>query len=421
MGGAAAISLLLCLSQVIPTAGVRSELGAGQSPTIPGEPPKGTVLAVIEPLLRLRLGRAMTYGTVAYRPRVMWRQPNATDTDRPLLLHQVDLSLAVRPSAPLIFRGGARVSVGEPDYTALQSIFGRSQGQLPLVQKLVSVTSELDVGYSLSERFVLGGRGSFTLRRPYGGDQLPVPTEVPAGTAPPPPLLGKQQGVAVGPYFVYELTKRDNLQMLSEGELEKRDPGLRFWVAFLSAGWEHRVRPSQSITVHAGVSRARIHGDAQGAEPAYDMDTTSPIASVGYAARMKKSDGSELAISGALGVVNEIDPVLSRAGPRATMLFNLEYRLSPVWQLASAASFGTTVRDPVMAMMPTNVNGKPDETMASANLLVRYRPTPYLAVDAGGRWSDRGPNLRVDDFKFHQRELMFIVAATLVSGRQDGR
>jgi hypothetical protein len=56
--------------------------------------------------------------------------------------------------------------------------------------------------------------------------------------------------------------------------------------------------------------------------------------------------------------------------------------------------------------------GTPDETFISAAVPVRHRVTTHLLMEMGVRYSDRGPHLGADDFKFHQRELWVYLAAT---------
>jgi hypothetical protein len=59
--------------------------------------------------------------------------------------------------------------------------------------------------------------------------------------------------------------------------------------------------------------------------------------------------------------------------------------------------------------------------MASAGLRLRRILSPFVAVDARFRWSDRGPNLRSDAFAFHQRELWLSLSATVTTAAAGGK
>jgi hypothetical protein len=409
--GPAVIAGWICLhAQATPVLDLSTEFGGGHAPVVAGQTPEPGMAAVVQPAIGVVLGESdINRLTVRYAPRISWRRPNLADSTRPLLLHSAALDAKVAPARLWKFAFGSAFSEGEPDYATLTALLGHAQGALPELRRILALEVTTEASYALDLLSLIGLRAEFSHRRTLN-EPVPAPGEV----GPNNPFLARQQSISVGPYLTRRLSRRNLLQALADLSYEQRAPDLEFVVAYSGLGWQGQLTRAQTLSLQLGLAFTDVRGDSLTATGGQTSRTT-PNGLVEYGGWISRGDWYQLRLGAALGVQSVIDPVLNRVGPRAGAAWSATMLFRPRWEAAFESNLSAD-------LTTVDLPGPPrDETMASAGLRLRRILSPFVAVDARFRWSDRGPNLRTDAFAFHQRELWLSLSATVTTAGAGGK
>jgi hypothetical protein len=392
-------------------AGVIAEARGGEAPAFPGREPSAAAVGVLTPAVDLGLRERGFQTRLGYAPRLFWRRQNELNDERPLILHNLRFEMQQQASRDTALRAAALVSWGEADYSTLPRLLGPGQGALPTPTRLFSATVETGARVEMSRTWRLELGLDVGHRRPLG-DAITPPPPAP-GEPPPPPVLPFPEGTtaAARPTSTHRLSRRDELAATSGVVYATYTSGIRTlsWVPEL--GWRHRLSRATDLRLGAGVAYT-VDLDSQ-TQNTSALGGWSPIADAQINTRVRLRRGGELRASAQAEMDFVVDPVLGTVGRRGLTIGRLALLIAPDWTIGVDGLFATSLRaDPLP--------GEPDETVASVAVPVQHRLSDYLVIEVGGRWSDRGPHLRADDFTFHQREL-WIYASLIASTRSAAR
>jgi hypothetical protein len=420
-----AAGLLLWLADpALLNAGAVVEARGGQAPLLPGEAPRAAVASVVTPAAMLELDNPGTTFQLQYRPRLFWRYPNISDETRPLVWHTLEATFIDRLSHTLEWRARGSGSVGELDYSALRTIVGPGQSALPQVTRYLQSEAGTQVLWQPSRAWRLDQTLSGLYRRPLDSTALPAVTPapgLPTDGAPPPPPEATAAPAAEAPHFVlpreavvdwlaraaYSVTARGQLVLFEDLSYHDLSTGMRILAFIPALGWRQTFGSMHALTALGGAAiTPQLHAGRTGA-PAPSL--VSPVGDLAWDTRAEGAlddRGFELHLE--LAVDWYLDPVLERGSPRGRALASVGRPIGRDWLVRLDGGFATE-------LTAEPYPGEPDQTVVSAAVPVRYRVSPQLAVEAGVRYSNRGPHLAAPDFKLHQREIWGFVSITALA------
>ena len=407
MLGLPAAALLACFAgQFDINAAVTAEGRAGEAPlTVDGTIRKG-VIGIVMPDLQVAYLSRVTDVRLDYVARIFWRTPNDLHSNKPLILHGVNLVGTSQVTGRLQLTGTANMSVGESDYTALALVLP-NQPALPSVADFFSLTAAAGALESLTRTEKIGLNLSYINRTPLGATAAVMAS---AGMLVPP--FPHQNTFGAEPNVRLTLSRIDELTISAPVSYGTYTGGVDIVLAAPQVGWQRRLSRQYTVRLVGGLAYAHV-------EPALDTSSPfAPVADVGLDMQLDHRRGVVTRASGDARVDYFVDPVLGTAGPRLLLTLSWSSTLNPNWLVGVDATYSTVF----VGKTPLFLGTTPvDETMAAVTLPVRYRASDNLFTEFGFRWSDRAPSVEVSAFGFHQRQLWLYVALTATTRRPVSR
>lgn len=390
-----------------------AEVRVGQAPVQAGQDPVAGVAASIAPIAELEYMRLDRQIILDYGPRVLWRQPNALRSDKPLILHVMNLSVTVDATPTLRFIERGSVSYGEADYVALNQIFA-AQGFLPQVLNIFAVSAgtglRWDAGriwryesmFDVEHREVVGDTG---LTNP---DPMPVPPPIDTVTL----LSFRQTNLQLEASGIARVDRRNDLVLTTAVSDRILHNGVDVFAVTPQIGWRTRLARGTELRFNGGITYAKDLGTVK---LVGQSGVVRPVGNVELNALLLGRRGVAWRGVGGLAVDYFVDPFLRAAGPRAVAVVRSLVLFEPNWTAGVEASFATSLR----ATAPQIGGPLADETTVSVALPVRRRLSTHLIGEVGLRWSVRAPRIRADEVTFHQRQTWFYISLTATSRRVD--
>jgi hypothetical protein len=379
-----ACALLLALAEV--QVGARAEVQGGQAPLLAGQASESTARSTLQPeaglALRWRLGQSRLH----YGPRLTYRAPNPAGTDDALVMHLLGAEHESRLARGVRAFGEASSSFGDVDYATLSQSLEQSQSTLPAVTRLWTIGGGAAVEVRAIRRWTLQTRLGATHQRP-----LDDGATAPAAGA----TLSRSTNVELSETARHALTRRDDLTLRLGASDQRLSSGLHVLAIEPGVGWQRRLSRAQTLELGGGVVVVHALGLPAGAGA---PEVVSPVATAALGSRHRPGRGLLVDTSVSLGATWFLDPVLVTGLTRGVASASISATYRTNLTVAASAQVATTVS---RAPLP----GEPDETLVRAELPVRYRVSPHLAVEVGGRYSDRGRHLLASELGMHQREL----------------
>jgi len=400
-------ALLACLAgQFDVNVAVTAEGRAGEGPLAADATIRKGVIGILMPDLQLAYLSRVSDVRLDYVARIFWRTPNDLGTNKPLILHSVNLVGTSQVTGRLQLSATANMSVGESDYTALTLVLP-NQPALPSVADFFSLTAAAGAVESLSRTAKVGLNLSYINRTPLGAT-----AEVMAAPGMIVPPFPHQNTFGAEPNFRLTLSRIDELVFSGLVSYGTYTGGVDILLAAPQLKWQRHL--SRQFILHLIGGLAYVH-----VEPTLDARTpVAPIAEIGLDMDLDHRRGVVTRASTAARVDYFVDPVLGTAGPRLLLTLSWSSTLNPNWLVGIDATYSTVF----VATTPLFLGTTPiDETMAAVSLPVRYRASDNLFTEFGVRWSDRAPSLEVSAFGFHQRQLWLYVALTATTRRPVSR
>lgn len=415
------LAMLVAASDLI-VAGATAETRAGESPIVPGQPPRAFVAEVLVPELGLQLGRPGDMFTAFYSPRIVFQKPNPLDQIAPLVMHYGQLALTTPLSRRVTLTFDGDMSYGKPDYAMLVQLFTpQAQAQLPQLATTFSATGRALLRIMATRRLELSVAASVFHYEQTNA--APIRPEDIGNGAP----LTYSTAVNLQPVATYKLSRVDRLVVDSSVTVTSYFSSVQVLTGFVMFGLRSRLSPMNDLTIAVGPSFVRDLGSIH--VLASDAWPIAPAGEIRLDSKLVRQRLTALFSRIGSRVDYNADPVLGTAVPRAVVYGQLVMVLNPDWTFAPEGDFGTALRTTPLpnAMGQQNAMGQsnpppswPDETSFSVVLPFRRRLSPHFALELGARWTDRGPALAAPGFEFHQRQLYGYFALT-TSTRATGR
>lgn len=432
------------------------ELRTGRAPTgvktigsrsVPA--PQTHVLTSATPLLGLRWSHGSHQLRVVSATRVLWR-PVPLPDERPLVLETLEASHGMRPSRRTVWQLALRSTIGEEDYTSLSRRFA-NQPTLPKTRSLFTVGATSDASWMASRLTTVGLLidGSYRLPLDRGGPTTTTETPVePNGTvpsqstpwsrgprrprAPPYLVMPTQAAVTVTPVLRYRLTRRTGLELnvpISDTDLRNVQL-IRLTAQGMQAGEAEAHANIFTVQPQLGVvhelsrrHRARVFGGVTYAKVLVNPDPTRnwlPLTPLGRAeldSVLSRTRASTVRSVVLLGSSWYADTALGIAVWRGTAEARLEGQFGPDWNASIRAMFSTNLNRPLPNTSAIDTAYLLDETILQLDIPLRHQISSQTAIEFGGRYAERGPNLRGGDFMWRNRELWAFFSVTSVTSR----
>ncbi len=375
-------ALLLAIAEV--QVGARAEVRGGEAPPLAGQAPEGTARSTLEPEAGLQVRTHGSRFRLHYGPRLTFRAPALPGSEQPLLLHVLGAEAESRLSRGVRALGDAQTSFGDVDYASLGQTLGTSQGALPTITRLLTVGGGATVEVREVQRWILQSRLAATHQRPLD-----------SGTPMTGATLQDSTFIEASQSARHRLTRRNDLTLRASASDQRLSSGLDVLALSPEVSWQARLSRAHTLDVGGGVVFARAISRPAGAG---QPDVASPVLHAALQSRTRPARG--LALESEIGAAATwfLDPVLvtsltrGTVGARVAATFRRDLSVSASAQLATS-------------LTQNPLPGEPDETVLRAELPVRYRISPSLTVEVGGRYSDRGRHLLASSIGLHQREL----------------
>jgi hypothetical protein len=399
--------VLLVAGAVDLNATVIAETRAGQAPLRADGGQTAGVVGVLTPGGELAIRRSDLDLRLAYNPRIFWRQPNLLSQLRPLVLHEVSLTLTTRVTSTTALTAAASMSAGEVDYTSLPLVFGMVQAALPPVASILVVTARAGLDVQVSRLTRVGLALEAIHRRSLDDVGAMAASNV---------FLIAQTGVQAAPYAMTRISRLDTLSFATAVAYRWFDNGVDFLSVTPQIGWRRLLSATNELRLGAGVTYAHGHYGPLGTGPLAG-DTVAPVGSAEVTGLLVRHRG--IALQGAAGAMVDyyVDPILTQAQKRLTFTAGLMLSLGARWTVAVQAALGSTLA-PLAAFdlgTGTVTGDRPDATSAAVSVPVRYRWADNAILEFGGRWSDRAPHTETAIFGFHQRQLWAYAMLTVTT------
>jgi hypothetical protein len=417
-------------------AGATLDLRAGQAPVglakngsnLPSE--QNLVMASATPLLGLRWTGTDDELRVLSATRVLWR-PVPLLHERPLVLETLSATHLARVSKRTRWQLTLRSTYGEEDYTSLVQQY-TSQPQLPQATTAVTANATADVTWLASRLSTLGLSLNAIHRRSL--DDMQASSN--SGTSVI-PTMPTQTSVMATPALRRRLDRRTNLELLvTIADADIRDVQFRLpasdptavatWLpapgatpAGTTIAHVNLLTVQPQIGVVRNLSRGeqlRLFVGGTYAAVLVNPDKNrnwlplTPVARAELASLHWRDRTSAVRSVLSVGTMWYADPVLGLAVWRGNAEARLDAQLGLRWNAGARAAFITDLNPPID---PASVGGLLiDETVVQVDVPLRYRWSPQTVLEFGGRWAERGPNLRSHDFAWRNREVWAFFTVT---------
>jgi hypothetical protein len=468
VGGGVAVLAALLAQQGTPElyAGGTLDLRVGRAPTgmrdvgegrvVPDQ--QSHVLTSATPLLGLRWVRGSSELRAVSTTRVLWR-PVPLPNERPLVLETLEAAHGMQPSKRTRWQLNLRSTLGEEDYTSLAGRFP-NQAMAPMARSLFTVGATSDATWMASRRTTLGLLLDGSYRLPLDqGSPSRTDSEGTPGQAPLPApylVMPTQASVTVSPVLRYRLGRRTSLELvapisdndlrdvrlipLADRSLESESlrptssrrsaslaspdrgrqtgtPGLHVNILTVQpqVGVIRELNRRQRLRVFAGVTYAKMLVDPA---PGRNWLTLTPLARAELDSLLTRTRISTVRSVVALTSSWYADSALGIAVWRGTAEARLEGQFGPSWNASLRGMFTTNLNRPLPSPSASGSTAYVlDETIVQLDAPLRYRVSSQTAIEFGGRYAERGPNLRGGEFTWRNRELWAFFSVTSVTSR----
>jgi len=385
------LPMLLLLAKADLTGSVRTEVQAGEAPTISDPNPSFYGAALLRPDVTLKLLSPTTETLVSEAPRLMMQKPNSSNLDRPLFLNAFQVEHKGHRGVRLNWDLHLTSTAGEMDYAALSQALGQ-QAALPYTLKLFTADGNALVGWRLSRRWRLTTLVEVLRRQPLGtppSGGLTLPTETDETLEPQlEHTLSTRQSVQLQ-------TKLTHYNLTGDIRLEAIETELQL-------GWRYQLSRHHELQLAAGAAVATAQ---QRSDPSLRWTSLSPLAEAVLVSSIPLTRTTSLRSRVGGKVVWYLDPILGVSLPQGQFDANMGIAIAPAWLVELDVRATTNIsRDP----LPNS----PIETMLSAGVPLRYIVQQNLFIEWGGRFSERGPHLTTPGFSLRQREILGYLAVT---------
>lgn len=442
-GAVAALAVLLAQSGGLELyTGGTLELRAGRAPTgvktIPATPQTSermvlaqqtNVLTSATPLLGLRWSHGSHELRAVSTTRVLWR-PVPLPKERPLLLESIEATHALRPDARTRWQLLLRSSVGEEDYTTLSRRYS-GQPTLPTARTLFTLGVTSDASWMATRRTTWGLLLDGSYRKPLGDGKLTSTNADGERVTSPFLLMPTQAAVTVTPVLRYRLARRTSVDLvvpITDTDLRNvqliklTDQGMQAGASGAHAniltvqpqlGVVEEVNRRHRLRAFAGVTFAKVLINP---DPSRNWLTLTPLGRAELDSMLRRSRDS--IIRSVVGLASSwyADTALGISVWRGTAEARLEGQFGTEWSASVRAMFATNLNRPLPNT--TNTSGYViDETILQFDIPVRHLISPRTAIEFGGRYAERGPNVRGGDFMWRNRELWAFFTLNSVTSR----
>lgn len=363
-------------------AAATADLAAGIQPVIAGEPGEPAVTMALTPAAGIVDDTRGAIFSGIYSPRAFWRHPYGLGVLRPALLHSLQLSYNPLPEGRTRFGISSNATMGELDYTAVQSVFGEEQSVAPSDPFIDVLTASV----SLSLRHAINRR--LTLNTSLNSSYQE--TSFGAGVEP-----FSSYDVRLGPSLAYRLTRRDSLIVSVGSQLAFFETSDQLSVE-LTAGYSRVVSRRYQFTMSAGAGRIeQFSNDGQDQDQVIGaLRLTEPLyyGLGAFTAARARENGSD---SLSMGLEARVDPLLQQIRPQASVSLSSTERLDRRVVLgANAAAFSVVFAEPL--------EFEPSETGVNATGYVDFQFADFT-LGTGVRLGFRAPHLE-QAFEFRETQ-----------------
>ena len=407
---------------------VTTETRAGEAPLFVGDQPRASLVGVLTPGAELRFLDEGIDLRAGYSLRIFLQETSAVNPP-PAYLHTWTLAATSRVTHRLDFVGGVTVIEGLPDYTYLPSILGAMQTTMPATLVRVMPIFSAAGNVTLQERSSRTAKLSLALsaahHRPVGTPSIVSDAAMPGATTPTQISLPRFTSLTATPGVTFRLSRLDDLVLSTVLEYQyiaglssapapgapASNQSLTSYTLVPTVAWRTRLARHSQLEVSAGV--AFTHLVAPNPVDHYRED---PVGGVKLEQRLVTRREAVLLTTLEASMIYFLDPVLATTAPRASVAAGLLLALPPYWTVALRA-LGSS---PLTAHpLPGAIPGSPypDEVIAGLELPVRHYISENLAIEFGGRWTDRSPFFSAPNYGFHQRQLWLYALLTATSRR----
>jgi hypothetical protein len=406
-------------SVVEAAAGVDGEVAAGRAPVQLTGPEENSVTFTLVPGLGLRLRSLTNTLSLAYTPRIFYRVPNQLNIDRPLVLHQLQLTDTLLASRNMAWASTAGVSIGELDYTASNLVFapGSSAVRTSVVD-IVRAEGQTGFTLDLTRRFRWTAGVSAEYTTPLNADET--------ATAPPVTMEGDDLSNLVGgtvpesaqvsgrSSFSYALTRSDRLAVNGEVTYQWFPDTGRFLLLSPDLSWERRLSRQTTFALSGGFAYVITLATPDGGDPG---DAIGGTGSIQVNSELHRARNVRVSTSFGAGVDWFFDPIAGTSQPRASVDAGTTIDVGRDWSIGPNAAFYAVLRDygTTVGASTTNADGMvvpaavdtqpitPDATQLRVEIPFTYRITDFVAINFGARGSLRGRSITQDDFSLGER------------------
>jgi hypothetical protein len=425
MLGLASSLLIAALSAAVVEAavGADAEVAAGRAPIDVDSPEENSLTFTLVPGAAVRLRSKTTSLTLSYAPRIFYRLPNALELDRPLVLHQIGLDHTAALSHDIAWASGAKLSIGEVDYTAGSLIFGAGTTSVPTsVADVFRLEVQTGLKFELSRRArlswdlsgdyttSLGDSGAPPAVMPTPGAQTPTVVNV---RLPESAQLSSQWSLA------YAVTHTDRVGPAAELTYQWFPDTGRYLLLSPNLFWERQLSRRTDIGVSAGIAYVMTLETAQiGGDTSDNLGGTGSfkLGSVLYKSR-RVSWTTRLNAS----LDWYFDPLAGTSQPRAGGQLSNDIAVGRDWLISPNVSFYSLLNEastrvgsgaddtPAVAAVI-----RPDATTFRAELPFKYAVSKSVTFNFGARTVMRGRSLSQPGYRVNeQQELWAYVGLTV--------
>lgn len=404
-------------SVVEAAAGVDGEVAAGRAPVQLTGPEENSVTFTLVPGVGLRLRSITNTLSLAYTPRIFYRVPNQLNVDRPLVLHQVQLSDTLLASRTMAWASTAGVSIGELDYTASNLVFapGSSAVRTSVVD-IVRAEGQTGFTLELTRRLRWTADVSAEYTTPLDADETASAPPVTMGNEDLSNLVGgtvpESAQVSGRSSFSYAMTRSDRLAVNGEVTYQWFPDTGRFLLLSPDLSWERRLSRQTTLGLSGGFAYVITLATPGGADTG---DAIGGTGSIQIDSEVHRARNVRVSTSFGAGVDWFFDPIAGTSQPRAAVDAGTNIDVGRDWSIGPNASFyavirgaSTTIGAPTttpdgMVLPPASQPITPDATQLRVEIPFIYRITDFVAVNFGARGSLRGRSLTQSDFRLDER------------------
>lgn len=399
--------------------GISSELRVGFAPSTVGASSEATVVSTTNPSLTLFAVDEVKTVSLSYSPRILFREPNIQQEFRPVIFHQAAFNASKRLSRTAVAGVGATGGVGEVDYTGLQQALGTANANVPRTNRIAQVAARGDLKVNL-------GHGVLTTNDLRASIFAPLAETSSANTASdvnapaqPRTLFPRQSMVDVGSLVSVQAFPNSIVGAGARAAFYSSSNGLRLLV--FSPGVELDTMLGRSMgELRVSMGLAIVRDLSESVPGKRSESRVLPMSGISLLNRL--ADGRGIKLSSELGLSTSffVEPTFGKGRLRGQAYGRLRATFSRRWSASFEAMFVTSLMkhplvqaDPAAFMGDSPMFRYPYETQLMVVLPVRWQPSADFSIEAGARFTERGPHLAAPSFSLGERESWIYLLATL--------